>query len=61
MKYKDALFPNNRYSDVLQMPLMPEIPILGSIRKLLNPENQNIEFSKYNFQAPLNSTSTCKN
>ena len=50
-----------QYSDVSQMSLMPEIPILGIIWKLLDPENQNIEFSEYIFQAPLNTTSDCKN
>ena len=42
-----------QYSDVLQMFLMPEMPILGIIWNLLDPENQNIEFLKFIFQAPL--------
>ena len=50
-----------KFSDVLKMPLVPEIQILGLNLKLLNPENKNIEFSKNIFQAPLNGTSACKN
>ena len=50
-----------QFSDVLQMPLVPEIPIFILILKLLDPENENIEFSKKIFQAHLNGTSACKN
>ena len=42
------------------MPLVPEIPIFWIILKLLDPENENIKFSKNIFQAPWNSTSACK-
>ena len=39
-----------QYSDVLQMSLMPKMPILGIIWKLLDPENQqafNLENNLY--------------
>ena len=52
---------HKQFSDVLKMPLVPEIPIFGLNLKLLNPENKNIEFSKKISQAPLNGTSACKN
>ena len=50
-----------QFSDVLKMPLVPEIPIFGLNLKLLSRENKNIELSKKIFQAPLNGTSACKN
>ena len=40
-----------QFSDVLKMPLVPEIPIFGLNLKLLNHENKNIKFSKKIFQS----------
>ena len=41
------------FSDVSQMPLVSEIRIFGIILKLFRPEDENIEFAKNIFQAPL--------
>ena len=48
------------FSDVLQIPLMPERPIWGIITKALDLEDENIECSKNMFQDPLNGTSFCQ-
>ena len=47
-------------SDVLKKLFVPEIPIFRLNLKFLNPENQNIEFSKKIFQAPLNGKRVAK-
>ena len=46
------------FSDVSALVL--EIRIFGIILKLLGPEDENIEFLKNIFQAPLNGTSARK-
>ena len=45
------------FADVSKMWLVTEISLFGIILKILIPEDENIEFSKSIFQAPLNSTS----
>ena len=41
------------------MSLVSEIPLFEIILQILDPEDEKIEYSKKNFQAPLNDTSAC--